>query len=165
MGRRAETGIDDQRRFREICAERFQRRFVHETARGSDRRGPGHQHLATSSNQTLGRAQIVRGVGQHFEAFGAEHGRRLHQAEQLRLQRVVIGDDLAVRQPAVLGSTRTPSCSINSQKPWPVRARADSRRSETVTISVPEASTARRKISGEGYCAVPSNNLEARLAP
>ena len=32
---------------------------------------------------------------------------------------------LAVWQPAVLGSTRTPSCSINSQKPWPARARAD----------------------------------------
>jgi len=71
----------------------------------------------------------------------------------------------AVRQPAVFGNTRQPSSSISPQKPWPVRARADSRLSETVTISAPEASTACFKLSGDGYCAVPSRSLEVKSVP
>ena len=61
---------------------------------------------------------------------------------------------LGVRQPAVLGSTRTPSSLIRSKKRWPVvwpaPARAISRRSDTVTISAPEAFTASLITCGEG---------------
>ena len=40
-------------------------------------------------------------------------------------------------QPAVLGSTRTPSSRISDQKPCPARSPPDSRRSDTVTTSAP----------------------------
>jgi hypothetical protein len=90
------------------------------------------------------------------------------------LQRIVIGDDFELdpiraeqlaRQPAVLGSTRAPISSINVQKPWPVRAREDSRRSETVTISAPAAAIACLRALGDGYCAVPRMRREAKLLP
>src|SRR5579883_841481 len=55
---------------------------------------------------------------------------------------------------------RTPSSRISVQKSWPSRRRADSRRSETVTISAFDARTASARIAGEGYCAVPSKRRE-----
>ena len=51
----------------------------------------------------------------------------------------VVTASLTVWQPAVLGRTRQPSSRISDQKAWPARALAASRRSETVTISAPEA--------------------------
>ena len=70
-----------------------------------------------------------------------------------------------VLQPAVLGSTFTPRSRMICQKLWPDFATPDSRRSETVTISVPEARIASARMAGEGYCAVPSSGREFTLAP
>ena len=70
-----------------------------------------------------------------------------------------------VRQPAVLGITRTPSDLISSKKRWPVLARAASRRTDTVTMPAREACTALAITCGEGYCAVPSSRREPTSTP
>ena len=68
-------------------------------------------------------------------------------------------------QPAVLGSTRTSSERMSSQKPWPARAAPDSRRSDTVTTSTPDARIASPSTAGEGYCAVPRNRRDVGSKP
>ena len=55
-----------------------------------------------------------------------------------------------LRQPAVLGSTVTSSSRIRSQNVLPARPPADSRLSDTVTISAPEARMASCMIAGDG---------------
>jgi hypothetical protein len=55
-----------------------------------------------------------------------------------------------VRQPAVLGITRTPSALISSKKRVPVLPLACSRRTDTVTTPTREALTASLKTCGEG---------------
>ncbi len=72
---------------------------------------------------------------------------------------------LGVRQPAVLGSTATPSALIRSKKRWPGAARAVSRRSDTVTIEAPEALTAWLMTCGEGKRAVPISRREGTSMP
>ncbi len=62
----------------------------------------------------------------------------------------VVTASLTEWQPAVLGSTRTPSSRISDQKPWPARSPAASRRSATVTTSAPAARTAALSTAGEG---------------
>ena len=92
MRGRADSGIDDERDIGEIGAERLERVLVDQPARRTDRRGPWHQHGAARGDQALGGAQILGGIGKNLEAVGRERGRGLDQAEQVGLQRVVIGD-------------------------------------------------------------------------
>ena len=51
------------------------------------------------------------------------------------------------------------------QNPCPASAAPDSRRSETVTTSEPAASTARARMAGDGYCAVPRNRRDFSSVP
>ena len=177
-------GIDDQRDVGEIGAQRLQRVFVDEAARRADRRGPRHQHGAAGGDQALGRAQIFGRVGQHLEALGAERGRGLDQAEQIGLQGVVIGDDFELDpvraeqlarhvrrgdrflgRAAAGGVGQHAAAELLDQRPEALagaRRAPTSRLSETVTISAPEASTACFRLSGEGYCAVPSSSREVK---
>src|SRR5262249_56343047 len=67
---------------------------VEETKCRAERRSAGHKHIAASGGELFGGAQIFGGVGENLETIGGEKGSGLDQAEQLRLQRVVIGDDL-----------------------------------------------------------------------
>jgi hypothetical protein len=62
----------------------------------------------------------------------------------------VVTASLTEWQPAVFGSTCTPSSRISDQKPCPARSPADSRRSATVTTSQPAARTAAVSTAGEG---------------
>jgi hypothetical protein len=55
-----------------------------------------------------------------------------------------------VRHPAVFGITRTFRLRTSSKKPMPELARADSRRTETVTMLAPEALTESVITLGEG---------------
>ena len=77
----------------------------------------------------------------------------------------VVTASCALWQPAVLGSTRTPRPWMIDQNPCPARAAPDSRRSETVTTSEPAASTARARMAGDGYCAVPRNRRDFSSVP
>ena len=54
---------------------------------------------------------------------------------------------------------------MSRQKSCPSFSRADSRLSDTVRISAPEARAASARIAGEGYCDVPSMSRERKLAP
>jgi hypothetical protein len=54
------------------------------------------------------------------------------------------------RQPAVFGRIFVPSARIKDQKLSPVRPRAVSRRSDTVTMLAPEARIASCMIAGDG---------------
>src|SRR5579863_7363035 len=54
---------------------------------------------------------------------------------------------------------------ISRQKSCPSLILADSRRSETVSTSAPDARAASDRIAGEGYCDVPSRSREARFTP
>jgi hypothetical protein len=127
---------------------------------GADRRAPGHQHLAAGFQQPLGHDEIVGGVGEDLEAFACKNARRLDQAEDVGLQRVVVADDLELdpvggkhlarhlrRQHrfgdgvAAGGVGQDPHAERpdHIQNAPPLRPPAVSRRSETVTISLPTA--------------------------
>ncbi len=71
-------------------------------------------------------------------------------ANTSRAMCAVVTASLTEWQPAVLGSTRTPSSRISDQNPWPERSPPDSRRSDTVTTSAREARTACVSTAGEG---------------
>ena len=86
-------------------------------------------------------------------------------ANTSRAMCAVVTASLTVRQPAVLGSTRTPSAPISSRKRSPMRPRACSRRSETVTMPAPDACTALASTCGEGYCAVPISMRDGSSTP
>jgi hypothetical protein len=72
----------------------------------------------------------------------------------------VVTASLTEWHPAVLGRTRKPSARIIEKNPWPERSLLDSRRSDTVTTSVPDAFTDCVSTAGDGYLDVPSNSLE-----
>ena len=61
----------------------------------------------------------------------------------------VVTASFTLRQPAVLGSTRTPSAFTSDQKLSPARLPPASRRSDTVAIAAPEALTLSASTAGE----------------
>ena len=71
-------------------------------------------------------------------------------ANNSRASFAVVTASRTLRQPAVFGSTVTPSSRISDQNASPVLPPADSRRNETVTISAPEARIALCMIAGDG---------------
>src|SRR6202035_5019480 len=84
-----------------------------------------------------------------------------HEVENnSRASFAVVTASRTVRQPAVFGSTVTPSSRISDQNASPVLPPAASRRSDTVTISAPEARIAPCMIAGDGYSALPINRRE-----
>ena len=78
-----------------------------------------------------------------------------------RASLAVVTASRTLRQPAVFGSTVTSSSRISDQNASPVLPPADSRRSDTVTISAPEARIAACMIVGDGYSALPIKRREA----
>ena len=62
----------------------------------------------------------------------------------------VVTASLTEWQPAVLGSTRTPSSRTSDQKAWPARSLPVSRRSDTVTTSAFETLIASASTAGDG---------------
>ena len=62
----------------------------------------------------------------------------------------VVTASFTVWQPAVLGSTRTPSDRMSDQKLWPARSLPLSRRSDTVTTSASDALIASTRTAGDG---------------
>ena len=77
----------------------------------------------------------------------------------------VVTASRTLRQPAVFGSTVTSSSRISDQNASPVLPPAASRRSDTVTISAPEARIAACMIAGEGYSALPISRREVKDLP
>ncbi len=67
---------------------------IDEPARRTDGRGPGHQHLATGLQQLFGDDEIGGRVGEDLESIRAKLARGLDQREDIRLQRVVMADNL-----------------------------------------------------------------------
>ena len=77
----------------------------------------------------------------------------------------VVTASLTVVQPAVLGSTRTPSSRMMRQNSCPSRNWLDSRRTETVTTSASAARTDLAITSSEGYFDVPSSSRDFNSTP
>src|SRR5215469_13224324 len=75
-------------------AQRPQAEQIVESATGADGRAPRHEHAAAGGEQSLRDHQVLGGVGKDLEALGAEGARRLGEAEHIRLQRVVLADNL-----------------------------------------------------------------------
>src|ERR1700724_3815182 len=71
-------------------------------------------------------------------------------ANSSRASFAVVTASRTLRHPAVLGSTVTSSSRISDQNASPVLPPAASRRSDTVTISAPEARIPPRLIAGGG---------------
>ena len=186
VARRADPGIDDEGHAWEIGPHGLQTEAIVETAARADGRTPRHQHLATGGEQTIGGAKILGRVGKHLEAVAGQRAGRLDEPKQIRLQRVVIGDDFELHPigaehlarhlgggdrflgratAGCIRQTATPSAWISSMNFSPVRPRADLRRSDTVTMPASDAFTASASTAGDGYWAVPSSSREARLVP
>ena len=77
----------------------------------------------------------------------------------------VVTASRTLRQPAVFGSTVTPSSRISDQNASPVLPPAASRRSATVTMPAPEARIAFCMIAGDGYSALPISRREVKVLP
>ena len=82
-----------------------------------------------------------------------------------RASLAVVTASRTLRQPAVFGSTVTPSSRISDQNASPVLPPAASRRSDTVTMLAPEARIASCMIAGEGYSALPIRRREEKVLP
>ena len=67
-----------------------------------------------------------------------------------RASLAVVTASRTLRQPAVFGSTVTPSSRISDQNASPVLPPAASRRSDTVTMLAPDARMASCMMAGEG---------------
>ncbi len=91
---RADAGVDDEGHVREVAAQALERVAVGEAAAGADRRAPRHQDAAAGGDEALGGDQVLGGVGEYLEAVAREGGGGLHQAEEIRLQSVLVADHL-----------------------------------------------------------------------
>ncbi len=77
-----------------IRAQAAQRVRVHEPPPRADGGCPRHEHLAAGAQQPLRHAQILGAIRQDLEAIAAQDFRRFDEAENVRLKRVVVRDDL-----------------------------------------------------------------------
>ncbi len=134
-------GVDDQRRVREMRAQRAQAEDVVEPLPRADRRAPGHQHLAARLEAAFRRR---RGPRSYRETPRSRRRARIRAASTRpntsgcsvsaspitssliqgvsKISRAicaVVTASLTLWQPAVFGSTRTPISRISRQKSCP----------------------------------------------
>ncbi len=93
MARCADSSVDHEGNAGKIGAHGAQRVGIGEAAAGSDGSTPGHQDAAARRHEPLGRAEVLGGVGKDLEPLRAQGFGRFDKAEEVWLQRVVVGDD------------------------------------------------------------------------
>ncbi|GCC43865.1 hypothetical protein chiPu_0027953, partial [Chiloscyllium punctatum] len=94
MRRRAQAGIDHQRDVGQAVAQKFQRVAVGDAFGAADWSCPRHHHLAAGFDQARGDREILGAIGEHFKAVLDQDSGGLDQADDVGLQRVVVGDHL-----------------------------------------------------------------------
>ena len=160
--------------------------LVLQSQSAADGRTQRHDRARAGIDQTLGDDDVVRGIGQHGEAFLHQHAGGFDRGLHVGKQRGLIADDLdlhpvrtaRLRAPDVRCEWLRRRCS--SRRCWAaesiccgsMKSSSDSllrsrftRRTATVTISAPEASMARAVSCPERYFPVPTIRRERNCLP
>src|SRR5262249_51842060 len=91
--------VDNEWHVGEMGAKGPQPEDVIEPFASTDRRTPGHQYLAARLHQALGDDEILGRVRKDLEAVLAEDAGCLDEAEDVRLERVGVPDNLELDPP------------------------------------------------------------------
>ena len=172
---RSEAGVDDERHVGQQVADERERVRVGESHARADGRRERHHGRAAQVAQLARRHGVVAAVGEDLEAVGDELAGRAQQLDGVGVERLVVADDLELdevrperlagelcRQDGLAGGHAAGRVGQQVERARAERASASSRlspppsrsirRTATVTISVPDAST------------LSSSALQARVA-